>query len=693
MFVALCVFTTLTTLSDLKHGLSDQFQDGAPLSVTCTVVSVSSITKTGSPFACYSVMSKGEYASVASTNNVHPVQAGDIVVATGHTGYERNGWQRAYVNKFLPVGHTQLPPPEAITAKELSSPRFKEHRVTMTGIVTDTFLDEIDPRFSLISLRSEHGPFLAVLGTDRLKQQPEIKVGAMIHLLGIASFLPRGGKRHYPNPYLSIGTGGHVRVCASSADPFNVPGIEDLDYMSAEAIGNLDRRCATGRVLAMQDKFTILLRTCQNRFVRVKLTTPVHLSPGCWIDVAGFPETDLFTLGLSKAVFRKTQPCASPTTEHPIDVSASDILSGPYGQNHLQPEYNGKLVRIRGLVPYPPQNSDVRRSFVLLSDNQQVPVDLAPSLDAADDLGPGYSVEVTGICILNTSDRTTERIHPHLDGIRLVPRTTGDIRIIERPPWLTPSKLMGLIIALLPLLAVLFIWNWTLRKLITRRSRMLFKAEIAQAKADLRVEDRTRLAADIHDSIAQTLTGVGFQIDAAAKTLSNDDRTACANFLDIAKRTLLSCREELRRCLWDLRAHAIENPDLTAAINETIRPVIGAAQVSVRFNVPRAYLSDSTAHALLCITRELVSNAMRHGKAGRIRVAGEYRNEHVRFSVSDDGAGFDPASQPGPSQGHFGLQGIRERLTKLNGAMTVASSRGNGTRIVVEIGKTVEIGR
>ena len=65
------------------------------------------------------------------------------------------------------------------------------------------------------------------------------------------------------------------------------------------------------------------------------------------------------------------------------------------------------------------------------------------------------------------------------------------------------------------------------------------------------IDERTRLAVDIHDSLSQTLTGVSFQIDAAEKTVGADD-AAARGFLVVARQTLVSCREELRRCLWDL---------------------------------------------------------------------------------------------------------------------------------------------
>ena len=114
-------------------------------------------------------------------------------------------------------------------------------------------------------------------------------------------------------------------------------------------------------------------------------------------------------------------------------------------------------------------------------------------------------------------------------------------------------------------------------------------------------------------------------------------------------------------------------------------PFAGESEVRTRFNVPREQLSESVVHTILRIVRELVVNATRHGKATRIRIAGDYRDGVIRFSVRDNGCGFDPDGVPGPINGHFGLQGIRERLAESNGSIRIESEPGSGTSIAITI--------
>lgn len=152
---------------------------------------------------------------------------------------------------------------------------------------------------------------------------------------------------------------------------------------------------------------------------------------------------------------------------------------------------------------------------------------------------------------------------------------------------------------------------------------------------------------------------------------------------------LASCRHELRGCLWDLRTRTFEERDLTEALTQTLAPHLTGIQTHVHFNVPRSRLSESTVHTILKIVRELAVNAIRHGHAQSIRIVGEMTDGTILFSVSDDGCGFDVAAVPGPRDGHFGLQGIRERLRKYGGTMTIDAT-ASGTRVAVSMPNVLE---
>ena len=114
-------------------------------------------------------------------------------------------------------------------------------------------------------------------------------------------------------------------------------------------------------------------------------------------------------------------------------------------------------------------------------------------------------------------------------------------------------------------------------------------------------------------------------------------------------------------------------------------PICADVNLEIRFDVRRSCFDDTTIHATLCIIRELVSNAIRHGRATRVQVAGEYHGGELCFSVRDNGAGFDPSNRAGTAQGHFGLDGVRERAERLDGTVEVLSEPGKGTKVKVKL--------
>ena len=189
---------------------------------------------------------------------------------------------------------------------------------------------------------------------------------------------------------------------------------------------------------------------------------------------------------------------------------------------------------------------------------------------------------------------------------------------------------------------------------------------------------------ELHDTLAQNLTGVSMEIE-AANDLRGDAPKPMLNHLGIAAKALKSCRDELRNCLWDLRSQALEEQDMSKVVLKTLQPVVNDSRLAVRFNVPRARLSDNTAHALLRVVRELVVNAIRHGNASAIKVAGTIDGNNLLCSVSDNGCGFEPETAPGILQGHFGLQGIQERIDEIGGTFEIASTPGTGTKATISI--------
>lgn len=263
-------------------------------------------------------------------------------------------------------------------------------------------------------------------------------------------------------------------------------------------------------------------------------------------------------------------------------------------------------------------------------------------------------------------------------------RNDESARVLKLPHYLTALNVTLFFIGLAVLLLAILAWNTLLRHLVDRRSRELTNERLTSFASSLKVEERTRLAVELHDSIAQTLTGISLEIDAARDFLRTNT-AELERHLDCASRTLTSCRNELRNCMWDLRNQTLDDISMDEAIKRTLAPHLSGASFAVRFAVDRDLFSDNTALSILRIIRELTLNAIRHGKATSIKVAGCIEGNKLLFSVTDNGCGFDPSNIPSVELGHFGLQGVTERVETLGGTLTIDSAPGAGARASISI--------
>ena len=299
-------------------------------------------------------------------------------------------------------------------------------------------------------------------------------------------------------------------------------------------------------------------------------------------------------------------------------------------------------------------------------------------------LEPGSTVDVTGICWVDIDNWRPTAVFPQAKGFTLVVRKGEDIEVISRPPWWTAGRLAVALSVVVGLLVVILVWNRRLKILSEKRGRELAKEQVERATTELKVMERTRLSVELHDALSQTLSGIAMQLG-AIRRFAASDLVRMSKHIEVATRTLKSCRDEMRNLLGDLRSQLLDEPDMEKALVRILEPQMDDAELHVRFTVPRARLTDMTARSLYSMIRELAVNAIRHGHATSIHVAGCIEDGRLLCSVRDNGEGFDPMSAPGPEEGHFGLQGIRERMDAANGSVEIESSPGKGTRVVISM--------
>ena len=205
---------------------------------------------------------------------------------------------------------------------------------------------------------------------------------------------------------------------------------------------------------------------------------------------------------------------------------------------------------------------------------------------------------------------------------------------------------------------------------------------LAAAREKVALEERQRLARELHDSVSQSLYAIQVGAQMARERLDQDP-ARIAQPIDYVLRLADTSQAEIRALIFERQPHALETEGLVAALNrqiEAIRagqgisaPTIASAEPEVPVEVKQA---------LQRIGREALWNAVKHARARRVSVRLEANGESVVLEIADDGVGFDPN---GGFPGHLGLRSMRERATGVGGSLEVVSARGRGTRIVARV--------
>jgi ligand-binding sensor domain-containing protein/signal transduction histidine kinase len=218
---------------------------------------------------------------------------------------------------------------------------------------------------------------------------------------------------------------------------------------------------------------------------------------------------------------------------------------------------------------------------------------------------------------------------------------------------------------------------WQLYALRVRQMRARFAAVL---------QERNRIARELHDNLAQEILGVSVQLEIVAR-LMNTSAESARTHLDRARGLVRSSMAEARRYVWDLRSQTLEDRDLPAALAEMTRRLTAETEVQTQFEVGGMLrpLPPNVENNLLRIGQEAVNNAVRHAHAGNIAVRLVFDATSVRLNVRDDGRGFDTGVYTNGSGGHFGLVGMRERAREMGGEVRVESSPGEGCEVEVSV--------
>jgi signal transduction histidine kinase len=216
------------------------------------------------------------------------------------------------------------------------------------------------------------------------------------------------------------------------------------------------------------------------------------------------------------------------------------------------------------------------------------------------------------------------------------------------------------------------------------QTRAIEGRHLAASQATAILEERQRLARDLHDSVTQALYSITLHAEVARRLLASGDTATAASNLSALQETAQEALDEMRLLIFELRPPILEQVGLVAALRARLNAVEGRANLQTRLIADEICpLSSPIEQALYRITQEALNNVLKHAHAQRVIVRVQQSHANVVLEITDDGVGFESAEAH--ENGGMGLRGIVERVAQLDGILTLESTAEAGTQLRVEI--------
>lgn len=432
-----------------------------------------------------------------------------------------------------------------------------------------------------------------------------------------------------------------VARTALSVPPQSVISLLSLDPIRPQVASIRGSVVLTRPIVYVQDSM--------GSAVEVLPETPTPLKIGDEVEVTSEVDLNRAIPVLRKArlrLIREAPPLA------PIVLGANQVAEGQFGGMFVQVEGH-----LRTIVPGKDGTLELRLEAGVHTFQAILPAGRSPS--HARDLPIGSRLRLKGVPVTDT------RFNTPADPFALLVRSAEDVEVVAGPPWWRTSNLIA---GGLALLAFVFICNYLY--LLARHWRL-------RAVAD----ERERLAHEIHDTLAQSFAGIGFQLQAIRNSLPSNSQLL-EREVDRAMSMARTSHEEARRSIASLRPESLGPIGLLPALRDCAERMVRSGTVAVETfgeeNGPMApvHVKD----ALFRIGQEAIANSIRHAEPETIRIRLQQQRSVLYLSVEDDGHGFVVNSD----HSGFGLLGMRKRAESIAATLVVKSTPGSGTRVEVK---------
>lgn len=204
-------------------------------------------------------------------------------------------------------------------------------------------------------------------------------------------------------------------------------------------------------------------------------------------------------------------------------------------------------------------------------------------------------------------------------------------------------------------------------------------------------EERRRIARDLHDGPAQTLTNISMRLDILRRVIGSDPERAVAEVARINSR-LVETINDVRRLIFDLRPVAIDETGLTTAIKELRAKCENDWGIPVRLTIADEVTNEiapAKQVAVYRLVKEILNNIAKHAQAANVEIELNKSGVDLIADIRDDGKGFDTSVIP---TGHYGIIGMLERAVYLGGTLNIQSEIGHGSQFTLRVPVYQQVG-
>ena len=559
--------------------------------------------------------------------------------------------------KLRVVGVGVLPKPQLFPFSELANGQQDSQWAQVRGIVRSAAVDRSSWRESVLAMRvaSEGGEFNVRVPITR-EQDFSSWVDSEVLIEGVCGSLYNTNRQLtgilFYVPRLSF-----IRVEATATE---VPLSELLRFAPAEGTRH---RVRVRGVVGYQQQGNALFLQSQGKGLRVLTQQGTPLEIGDLVDVLGFPAMGDSAPMLEDAVFHRLGHEKAP---EPVKLN----LNAPWEQ------FDGAVVTTDAKLLNRQAQPDGLRLMLQRGDmffDATVPPGAVAERMLSIPLNSG--VQITGICLVRSGG-----LWQTPQSFRMLLRLPQDVVVLTTPTWWNARHTLWLLGVTGGVLLAVMVWVVVLGRRLQEQMGVIRQ----KLRSSAVLEERNRIARELHDTLEQELAGITMQLDLAADCFQQAPGVA-QHALETARDMSRHSMVEARRSVWDLRCQLLENGDLVSALAQIVEPLVPREQTKLDFKVHGrpVRLQGPVEMNLLRIGQEAVANAVKHGHARHVSIELRYEPLSVCLTVSDDGQGF-AAGQSSPT-GHFGLLDMRERAQSMGCHLRVESEPGRGSRIALEV--------